>query len=162
MRTKRRLGAIAGLFAFAAAMATASASVQDDVRAATVDALTANPNPDAPTPTVTVDRSAVHIDYVVVAGRWSFTSWKIVGGPRGDMVLMKTYNVWHEFGRGSPHMSAHVLQRFGVPPPIVVTFATGACPVPAHSDAAGYTVDGVSVRRFDGNGKRVDTTAACH
>jgi len=69
------------------------------------------------------------------------------------MVLMKTYNVWHEFGRGSPHMSAHVLQRFGVPPPIVVTFATGACPVPAHSDAAGYTVDGVSVRRFDGNGK---------
>jgi hypothetical protein len=162
MRNLLGPGAFAVLFALAAAALPAQAAVQDDVRAATVDALTANSNPDAPAPAVIVARSAVHINYVVVAGRWAFTSWKIVGGPRGDMVLMKTYKAWHEFGRGSPHMSAHVLQRFGVPPPIVVTFATGACPVPASSNAMGYTVGSVSVRRFDGNGKRVDTTTACH
>ena len=152
MRTKRRLGAIAGLSIVAALMSPVSAAVQDDVRTATVDALQAARS---------VPRATIHVKYVVVAGRWGFTSWTVVGAESGDMVLMKSDGVWHEFGRGSPHMSAHVLVRYGVPPPIVLTFANGACPVPVHSDAAGYTVDSVSVRRYDGNGKQVDKKTAC-
>lgn len=161
MRNPFGPGAFAVLFALAAAAFPAQAAVQDDVRTATIDALTANLNPDSPTPTVTVARSAVHVNYVVVAGRWGFASWKIVGGPGGDMVLMQTYKVWHEFGRGSPHMSAHVLQRFGVPAPLILTFANGTCPVPASSTAMGYTVASVSVRRYDGNGKRIDKKIPC-
>ncbi|HEX3467978.1 MAG TPA: hypothetical protein VHT05_07885 [Candidatus Elarobacter sp.] len=161
MRNPFGPGAFAVLFALAAAALPSQAAVQDDVRTATIDALTANPNPDAPVPVVTVARSAVHISYVVVAGRWGFTSWKIVGGAGGDMVLMKTDKVWHEFGRGSPHMSAHVLQRFGVPAPLILTFANGACPIPAQSVAMGYTVGSVSVRRYSGAGKQIDKKIAC-
>jgi hypothetical protein len=153
MRTKRRLGAIAWLGIVAVAMAPASAAVQDDVRSATVDALQAAKS----TP-----RSAIHVKYVVVAGRWGFTSWKVVGGEGGDMVLMLSDGVWHEFGRGSPRMSAHVLMRYGVPPPIILTFANGTCPVPAQSVAIGYTVDSVSVRRYDGAGKQIDKKIVCH
>lgn len=161
MRNPLGPGAFAVLFALAAAALPAQAAVQDDVRTATIDALTAVPNPDAPTPVVPPARSSVHISYVVVAGRWGFSSWKIVGGARGDMVLMKTYNVWHEYGRGSPHMSAHVLQRFGVPAPLILTFTNGTCPVPASSIAMGYTVNSVSLRRYSGNGKQIDKKILC-
>jgi hypothetical protein len=152
MRNPWGLGAFAALLAAAAAV-PASAAAVDDVRSATVDALQAR---------TAVARATIHVRYVVVAGRWGFASWKIVRGDGGDMVLMKTDRVWHEYGRGSPHMSAHVLQRFGVPPPIILTFAGGTCPVPAQSVAAGYTVDSVSVRRYDGNGKQIDTKTVCH
>jgi hypothetical protein len=152
MRNPWGLGAFAALLAAVAAV-PASAAAVDDVRSATVDALQAK---------TSVPRATIHVRYVVAAGRWGFASWKIVRGDGGDMVLMKTDGVWHEYGQGSPHMSAHVLQRFGVPPPIILTFANGACPVPAQSVAAGYTVDSVSVRRYDGNGKQIDTTTPCH
>jgi hypothetical protein len=152
MRNPWGLGAFAALFALAAATQAASAAAIDDVRSATVDAIQAK---------TSVPRSTIHVRYVVVAGRWGFASWKIVRGLGGDMVLMKSDGVWHEYGQGSPHMSAHVLQRFGVPPQIILTFANGACPVPANSVASGYTVDSVSVRRYDGNGKQIDSTTPC-
>ncbi len=152
MRNPWGLGAFAVLFAIAAGTSPAPAAVQDDVRSATVDALQAK---------TSVPRSTIHVSYVVVAGRWGFASWKIVRELGGDMVLMKSDGVWREYGQGSPHMSAHVLQRFGVPPQIIVSFANGACPVPAASVASGYTVDSVSIRRYDGNGKQIDTTTPC-
>lgn len=56
---------------------------------------------------------------VLFAGRRGFTSSKIVVGPGGAMVLMKTGNVWHKFGREPAHERSCPAARFGVPPPII-------------------------------------------
>jgi hypothetical protein len=153
MRKRRLVGPIAALCVFAASISPASAAVQDDVRSATVDALQAK---------MSAPRSTIHVKYVSVAGRWGFTSWKVVGAEAGDTVLLQTDGVWHVFGQASNHLNLRTLVRFGVPPAIATALLGGVCPVPARSEAAGYVVTSVDVRRFDGNGKRVDTTTLCH
>jgi hypothetical protein len=154
MRKKQRLTApVAALCAIAAALSPVSAAVQDDVRTATVDVLQAK---------MATPRENIHVSYVSVAGRWGFVSWKVVHVAAGDTVMQQTDGVWHVFGQASPTLTLRTMVRFGVPPALATALLAGACPVPARSEVAGYVVTSVAVRRFDGNGKRVDTTTPCH
>ncbi len=148
----RPIAPIVALSMFAAVVSPATAAVQDDVRAATIDALQAR---------IAAPRATIHVNYVVVAGRWGFTSWKVVGTEGGDTVLQQTDGVWHVYGEASNHLTLRQLARFGVPPALATALLAGVCPIPARSEAAGYVVDSVAVRRFDGNGKQIDKKIVC-
>jgi hypothetical protein len=152
MRPKRPISPIAALCVFAATLSPVSAALQDDVRTATVDALQAK---------MASPRENIHVSYVSVAGRWGFVSWKVVHVAAGDTVLQQTDGVWHVFGQASPTLTLRTMVRFGVPPALATALLAGVCPVPARSEVAGYVVDNVAVRRFDGNGKQIDKKILC-
>ena len=112
MKRGRRSSVVFTLIAVLALTAVPSvslcATVQDDVREATIAALRHDQG---------MPRSVVHVMYASVVGSWGFTTFQ-AGEGGGDTIMQRRNGALHVLAQGHGWMNHVILVAFGVPPRI--------------------------------------------